>query len=280
MQRLNQIISWWGMGSGGDASRRHTQWIQPDTGWAGFVDRQIQPLRALGVNRFWLHTPMGHAGVVRNFPPVGDTNIRFDQLLEAREKPSLRWLTRGFAKAWLPLTRADVQVVAYLGTLPGAPEFDDLARGRQRDFFDRLTKSIRPFLDAGCDLALDSSVLSKPGHYVYEFVQLLKSRGIRTYIESMPRVDAPHWFGADIVSSEEQFQAASNPGNQHILAPPERLTGEIVRGFWSAVNRQKYADHRAWYRAEIPAALARGHSVCLGLVHFLNAGGRLNELAG
>lgn len=278
MDRLDQIISWWGIGSGGDASRRHTQWIEPDDGWPGFVERRILPLRGLGVRRFWLHTPMGHSGVMRNQPVVGDTLIRFDQWLEAREKPSLGWLTRDFAKAWLPMTRGGVQVVAYLGTLPGAPEFGDLLRGRQRDYFDRLTKSLRPFLDAGCDLALDSAVLSQPGDSVYELVQLLNSRGVRTYIESMPRVDAPHWFGADIVSSEEQFQAASHPGNQHILAPPERLTGELVRGFWSAVDRQKYSDHRAWYRAEIPAALERGHSVCLALIHFLNAGGKLSEL--
>src|SRR5262249_27718893 len=162
-----------------------------------------------GVQRFWLHTPMGHSGERRSFPPVGDTLIRFDQFLEAREKPSLGWLTRGFARAWQPLTRAGVQVVVYLGTLPGAPEFNDRLRGRQRDYFDRLARSIRPFLDAGCDLALDSSVLSQPGDSVYEFIQLLKSRGIRTYVESMPRVDAQHWFAADIVSSEEQFQAAS-----------------------------------------------------------------------
>lgn len=278
MQRLEQLVSWWGIGSGGDASRRHAQWIHPESGWAGFVEKHIRPVRALGIQRFWLHTPMGHSGVTRSFAPVGKSGIRFDQLLEAREKTSLRWLTQGFAKAWLPLTRANVQVVAYLGTLHGAPEFDDLARGRQRDFFDRLTQSIRPFLDAGCDLAIDSSVLSMPGHYVYEFVRLLKSRGVRVYIESMPRVEATWWYDADIITSEEQFQAASNPGNQHILAPPERLTGEVVRGFWSAVNRQKYADYRMWYQAEIPAALARGHSVCLAMAHFLSAGGTLDDL--
>lgn len=279
MRYLNQVISWWGIGSGGDPTRRHTQWIQPQTGWSGFVERHVRPIRELGVKRFWLHTPMGHSGVVRDQPPIGKTGIRFDQWLEAREKPSLAWLTKGFARAWLPLTRDNVQVVAYLGTLHGAPEFDDLLRGRQRDFFDRLARSIRPFLDAGCDLALDSALLSPPGHYVYELVQLLKSRGIRVYIESMPRVDAPHWFGADIVSSEEQFQAASNPANQHLLCPPEKLTGQIVRGFWNPPDRQRYTDFRAYYRAVIPPALARGHSVCLAMAHFLAAGGTLNELA-
>lgn len=279
MDKLKQIISWWGIGSGGDASRRHVQWVEPNDGWQGFVARRIQPLREQGVRRFWLHTPMGHAGVLRSFPPAGDTLIRFDQYVEAREKTSFRWLTRGFAEAWLPLTRAGVQVVAYLGTLQGAPEFDDRQRGAQRDFLDRTARSLRPFLAAGCDLAIDSAVLARPGDYTYELVRLLRARGVRTYVESMPRVDAPHWFDADIVSSEEQYQAATRAGNQHVLAPPEKLTGEVVRGFWSAVNRQQYADHRAWYRAEIPAALARGHSVCLALVHFLNAGGKLSELA-
>lgn len=137
--------------------------------------------------------------------------------------------------------------------------------------------SIAPLLDARCSIALDTSIYSRPGHYVYDLAQFLKGAGYKYYIEPTPLVDGQHWFSSSYVVSNEQWANVINPGNQGTLAAPSKLTGEIIRG-WFTARPFNYPSVRAWYHATVPPALAQGHTCCVPLNTFFSTGGTIPEL--
>lgn len=279
MASINQIVCSYGIGAGNDASRRFVQYVWPARGWKGFVDDYITPMINLGLRRFLLWMPHGVEVTPRN-QLIGNvwrsTNLRYDAWRLARQNASLSWLTTGFAESFYPLTTSGIEIIAYVGTLHGAPEFDSLPSGQAK--WD-AAMAVAPILDARCSLALDTSICSKPGHYVYDLAQLLKNCGYKYYIEPTPYVDGQQWFSSPCIVSDEQWTAVSNPANWNTLAAPSKLTGEIIRG-WFGTRPAIYPTVREWYDWTVPPALALGHTCCLPLTTYLNYGGTLQELLG
>ncbi len=276
MASLNDIICYYGIGSGSDASCRFVQWITPTRGWAGFVTDCITPMMDRGFRRFMLWMPHGRESTTRNQlagNTWGATNLRFDAWRVAQQNADLSWYTTGFTEAISPLTAAGVEIIAYVGMLHGAPEFDALPSGQAKW---EACMSIAPFLDARCSIALDTAIFSQPGHYVHDLAQFLKSAGYKYYIEPTPLVDGQHWFSSSCVVSDAQWSNVINPAFHGTLAAPSKLTGEIVRGWFG--ERPIFPSVRAWYRATVPPALAQGHTCCLPLNIFFATGGTIEEL--
>ncbi|MBL9122766.1 MAG: hypothetical protein JNG90_03980 [Planctomycetaceae bacterium] len=277
MSKAHRIIGYFGISSGSDSSRRYVQFVTPQTGWQGFVNTQLKPIIAQGVRRFLLWMPHGREARPRK-QLMGnrwvETSLRFDAYSLARKSTANNWFTQGFAEAIYPITQAGVEIIAYVGTLHGAPEFDSLSAGQAKW---EAMKAIAPLIDARCSIALDTSIYSKPGHYVYDFAQMLKQSGYKYYIEPTPHVDGPHWFNSPCVVSNDQWTAVNKPGNQYILAAPSKLKGEIIRG-WFEAKPNVYPNFRQWYNWTVPQALAEGHSCCLALAAYIRDGGRVSEL--
>lgn len=277
MSKINQIVCYFGIGAGSDASRRFMQFVQPSTGWAGFVTNHIRPMIDRGVRRFLLWMPFGREATTRT-QLMGSrwvaTRLRYDAYDVARKNPANDWFTKGFVEAIYPITRSGVEVIAYLGTLHGAPEFESLSPSQAKW---EAIMAIAPLIDARCSIALDTAINSYPGHLVYDLVQLLKVAGIKGYIEPTPHVTGQHWFNTSCVVSDAQWAAVSRPGNQHILAAPSLLKGEIIRG-WFGAKPTLYPTHREWFNWTVPHAMMQGHTCCLPLTDYVRVGGKVSDL--
>ncbi len=275
MAKIDQIICYYGIGSGSDASRRYVQFVQPSSGWRGFVENELKPIIAMGVRRFMLWMPHGRETKIRS-QLMGnwriDTNLRFDAYNVARQNVNNNWYTQGFAEAIYPITQQGVEVIAYVGALHGAPEFDALPTGQAKW---EAMKAIAPLLDARCSIAFDTAIFSRPGHYVYDLAQSLKQSGYKYYIEPTPHNDQQHWFSSSCVVSDTQWTNVVNPSS--ILAPASKLTGEIVRG-WFSEKPKFYPTFREWYNWTVPTAIAQGHSCALALPMYFRFGGSVPEL--
>jgi hypothetical protein len=274
---LNRIISFWGIGSGGNPDVRYTQFIESKRGWRGFVNRaDFQDQLNAGVCRFVLHSPFGREKDVRWQTVNGekyDTIYRFDAY-QAALQSKLVWLTNGFAEAIKPIVDQGCQVIVYLGSLAGALEYELVSGSERRKW---LEGCLKPFKEAGCDYAIDTACRAPLGHYCNDIAEEMRGAGRRVYCESMPRAEADQWCLGDVMSSEEQYQAALNDKTHQALCDPKRIVGELVRGMWQPAP-PPYKNYVDYYQAVVPKALADGHSVCLQVRHFLAQGGKLEGL--
>jgi hypothetical protein len=132
-------------------------------------------------------------------------------------------------------------------------------------------------LDARCSIAFDTSNRIPTGHYAFNLIALLRYFGYRCYIEASPMADGQHWFDTPCIVSEDQWANVINPFNWNVLAAPNLLTGEIVRG-WFGTPPGGYLNVAQWYQATVPAPLAEGHTCCLPLKWYLALGGTIADL--
>lgn len=273
---LKRIVSLYTMhSSSADPSGRGIQLglVEPTRGWQGFVDKFIAPDIKLGITRFALWMPFGHEVAPRKQTVNGetfDTNLRFDQYQQAT-KAGLDWLTETFEDAIRPLTEAGCQVIAYMGTLPGAPEYE-----RERWYRERwIDECLKPFRDANCDLAFDSAVACPPSHYVSTLFTLLRINypGLTCYAESIPTPANPHWIERNIVATEGVYQQAINSTFRKYRVDPATIKGELIRLFddIGSTNKQ-FTTYPDWYQAKIPAALADGHTVACYSKYLVKSG--------
>lgn len=274
---VDRLISFWGIGAGSDTSRRRMQWVTPEGGWPAFVATHLVPQMKLGIRRFLLWMPFGQDELRQQ--TVGgvtfETRVRFDQYLLARSRGPA-WMTDRFAESIAYITREGCQVIAYCGTLPGAPEYE-----HERWYRDEwIDACLQPFKRGNCDLALDTIVRSPPGHYGTRLVRELRCRhpGLKVYAESMPLAAQPHWAQGDVISVEAQYQHAASPANRQTLVDPAKIIGELVR---MLTDRPAGGNGwRPWYRAAVPRVLGDGHTACVYLQHYLAEHGTLEELVG
>lgn len=279
---MGKLYGGWFIASGSSSAVRGVQWLDPAKGWRGFVENRLRPQINLGQRDFLLHCPFGRDDPARQ-QPVGGKSIqtlyRFDQYLVARQHA---WLTDGFVEAIRPLTEAGSQIVIYLGTLIGAPEFDLSQRGT-RAVWRRLVDSLAPVIEAGCDLAIDTLPFVREGDLAYELVRWLRSLGVRVYAEPTPQQGFEAWAASDLIVDYQQWQNVLNPQYWKPSAsfagfvPPAELSGEVVIGVWGA-KPAKYVSYATWYRDVVPPLLAEGRSVVANLTHYFAAGGKLEEL--
>ena len=212
--------------SSDDAAVRRVGWNLPRSDWFDFVRLQVRPLMRRGLRRFNLHNPFG---------TLPEEPMQFDQYLHARDA-GLHWLTEDFAEAWQPVLNdpdyPDVEVIAYLGKIEGDPDFDALADEPER-WLARALLSVQAPLKAGMSVAFDSAAVTDEDSPTYRFASLLRSLGVKVYIEPRPDADKPHWHDYPIVTADEHWQR-SDParygdyGADH-KATNQQLTAEVVR---------------------------------------------------
>lgn len=274
---IKRIVSYWGIASGGDDTVRYVQFLTKKTGWRGFVNhRDFQAQLDAGITRFLLWMPFGREKEMRKQTVAGhtfDTLLRFDAYQQA-VAANLPWLTENFVEQFRPLTDKGIQIIAYMGSLAGSPEFEVESGIVRRQWLDA---SIDPFEDAQCDYAFDTAVRAPIGHYCTNIAAGLRRKGTRVYCEAMPMQAYPHWLQGDVMSSEEQYQAACVPGNRGILCDPKEIVGELVRGVWNPPP-PPFKNFAEYYRAVVPEILKAGHTACIQARHYLLQGGKLEEL--
>lgn len=278
---IDRIVSFFGIGSGSAAHfPRQVQFVSEKTGWRGFVDQYLAPQRALGIKRFLLWMPFGQDTIVdhRLLGKDRPSRVRFDQFLQAK-RAGMTWLTECFGGAIRPLVAEGCQVIAYTGTFADALEW---SRMNWLDRAEYVHGSLLPFLEAGCDVAIDTSVAFPDWHPLVEVAEWLRARGVKVYCESMPVSRNPYWGTCGVTATESMYLAARN--DPAFVAPP-KIAGEIVRGFWGPPpapwNADGKLDWAGWYKAKVPQALKDDggkHSVCLQLRAYLNQGGKIEEL--
>ncbi len=212
--------------SSDDAEVRRVGWNLPRSDWHDFVRLQVRPLMRRGLRRFDLHNPFG---------TLPDEPMQFDQYLHAKDA-GLTWLTDDFADAWQPVLNdpdyPSVEVIAYLGKIEDDPDFEALADQPER-WLARALLSVQAPLRAGMSIGFDSAAVTEEDSPTYRFASLLRSLGVKVYIEPRPDADKPHWHGYPIVTANEHWQR-SDPdvygkyGADH-KATNQQLTGEVVR---------------------------------------------------
>ena len=254
------VVSWHMVGrTGGPAERMQVSSAYfPDSGWNSFIRFNIQPLLDGGVRRFMIHNPFGtRQGEV----------MEFDQFLHAREA-GLRHLTEGFVEAWRPIVRGDrtqgepVEVIAYLGAMIADPEFEAIkAEGGEAAharFIERADASIRPALEAGMTIGFDSSGYLPEDSWEFRYIQGIRDRGVRVYIEARPKKHLTHLLGLPVISTNIWWETSDpegeSPAQFRHLAKNGDVTGEHVI---------IVADPRpaAAHRARIGHYLAEGETV-------------------
>lgn len=279
MKPIERIIAAWFISSGPETNPRMLQWIKPESGWAGFVKTYVEPVLSQGIKRIWLHGPFGREGMrTLKFSDgaSGPSNYRLDEYLCSKHA-GLEWNYEGFVETFKPLTKAGIEVIAYLGTAEGQPEFEDMNKYAQKKFFQRLTDSLAPILDSGCSLSIDSSSRASSGSWLLNHMSTLKARGIRVIVEAIPTLKNTELHKWDMVCCDTHWPNVVN--NPQIYPKVEDLGGEVVRMICSGKPAQ-YATHKEWYLDVIPKTLAEGakYSIAANLSHFLNAGGKIQEL--
>jgi hypothetical protein len=202
------------------AADREIGWNIPEYGWGWYVTHRFADLQDLGAQRVLLHNPFGS----KPFEPY----YQFDQYLEALENPNPN-LTQGFAEAWRPITDAGTEVIAYLGKLPGDPDFENLTDFNQ--YMDRVMRSIDPILRAGMSIGLDAPVIAGVTSRTWMVVEALRNSGVRVYAENRPEATSTWWHDVNGVYYNDGYISSSpaiNPG-MWWAATNDMLRGEIVR---------------------------------------------------
>lgn len=265
----DRVVSWLTIGgSTPDRSTRCVGWNIKRAGWRGFVKKVIDPQIAWGCRRFVLHNPFGA------FP---DEDMQFDQYIHASEA-GLGWLCNGFVEAWRPVTQGGaggpIEVICYLGKLREDPDFQVLLdRGNHQLWLERAWDSMRPALDAGMSIGLDSSAPAGKDDPVFKLAELLTSLGVKVYIEARPPRANTHWFNYPVIC-EESFWHRSNPA-EHLdsavwAARNDQLQGEIIR----IITRVKQAEQPFKARS----VLAEGHTAAVYVLAMIREGVTLDSL--
>lgn len=275
--KIDKLIAQWMISSGGDLINRQIQFVNDKTGWQGFVEYYVRPVLNQGIKRLWLHGPFGKDGsrtLTFSDGAKGVSDYRFDEYLESLKR-GFDWDTDDFVDEIRPLTQNGIEVICYLGTLDGTYEFE----GKDvKKFLNHFTESLAPILDSGCSLSIDSSCRAKEGSWPHHAMALLKAKGVKLYIESVPLLTAPHLQHWDMVCCDTHWPNVVN--NPNLYPKPTDLGGDVVRMLCSA-KPDKYPTYKEWYLDLIPKMLNEDngkYSVCANLTHYLNAGGTVAEL--
>ena len=223
----DRVVAFLAIGNSDDnPDTRQVGWGLPQSDWYVYVRTQVRPLMRRGVRRFNLHNPFG---------TLPGEPMQFDQYVHAKDA-GLYWLTDDFAEAWRPVLNdpdyPGVEVIAYLGKIEGDPDFDALA-DRPEQWLARALLSVQAPLKAGMSIGLDSAAVTAEGSPTYRFASLLRSLGVKVYIEPRPDADKPHWHDYPIIVTDHYWQRSDparygDAGAGH-KAANEELSGEVIR---------------------------------------------------
>lgn len=246
-----------------DAADRRVGWNLKAEGWAGYVEQNVKPQITWGCQRFYLSNPFG---------ALEPELMQFDQYLHAKAgiegvHPPLPWLTEGFVEAWKPITDQGVEVICYLGSMQGDPDFDDATPAGK---LDRFNRSIQPALQAGMAIGFDASVLYPDGSFYARAVELVKSTGVRVYVEARPgKVNV--WTHDENVICINSTWLKDDPAlvPNTWAVPTDQLTGEIVR---IVDDRGTSWARHDWQLPQTRQILRDGHTAAAPVGFFIEHG--------
>lgn len=190
-------------GSGDNDAMRcvgdHIRRLFDPNGWASYAAARIPPKLHGFPHLLW------SAGGITST----EGEVQFDQWLHAKTA-GLSWLANdaGFVKAIKPLTDAGTRVIAYVGHLTTNDKNFKPSPGRIDAVKRRITDSIAPFLDAGCEIAIDAAGPDGRGHLSHAEADQLTALGVTVWKEARPHRGQETWpYG--IIG--EQFYHRSDP---------------------------------------------------------------------
>ncbi len=215
-------------------------------GWQGYVNRVAKPaveaMRAAGYKpRLVVHNPFG---------ALPGKRMAFDQLLAARGHRTRPELARGFVEAWQPFLRdnPDVEVIGYLGAIPGDPDFDPAHASADKIQW-RLWASAQPILASGMSLALDASAGAESDSVTAAYARLVRASGVEVWIEARPTQE--HWAGWPVISEARYFRRSDperHPDAKALGNLPNDQLGRtmIIIGWHTPAERKQLAlEHAA-----------------------------------
>ena len=264
-----RIIQWETIGgSNNDDSKRRVGWSIDTQGWQGYVNTRVAQLRALGMKRLFLHNPFG----TRSDEPY----FQFDQYIHAQEA-GLTWLTEGFTQAIKPLVDSGIEVICYIGKLHGDPDFDNLTDLDQ--YMDRVMRSLRPMIDAGCSIGLDSIVGAENTTRAYMVAEILRNSGIRVYAENRPPKAYTWWHDFGGVYYNEGYVNDTPENNPALFwaAPNSMLRGEKLRYTNKAPPGYGYFQV-GWRGAQVISIVADGGTAATDFVTLMAEGMSLQSM--
>ena len=296
-----KLLAYCGIGNGATTEanpRAINPGTLPDCDWGKFWEGQ-QTLADSGLKRWVLWMPFGRDDTKEFKALYGETGFRPQWFVDRLGKPSLfgsnlRIDQYSLAKAdtrykrlidtW-PATQLflagddEREVICYLGTVIGAPEFDANTASVE-SLTKRMDAELAPYIDAGCSLAFDASALLTKEHWFFGYMQTLKARGVRVYIEAWPYHGYDHLTSEHAIATTDMLKnykpGAYGPGG---FMDPKLMTGE--RQAWLVQHPPEGTKIVDWYKQIIPAMLADESidSVACYAGWYVKEGGKLEELS-
>ncbi|MDX2146015.1 MAG: hypothetical protein SFZ23_00705 [Planctomycetota bacterium] len=248
-----RLIAWFIIGNSSSEERdRRIGWDLKRIGWHGFVRTWAEPAIQLGFPAIQLHNPGG---------TLAGEEMQPDQFVSAQEA-GMDWITRDFVSAWKPIT-ARVQVIAYMGMLPGHERMEALLDRKDHvGFLRTLTDAYQIPLEANMGIAFDALHDVNERDWPLQVYRLFTSMGVPTWVETAPNVRDTVLYDANfqIVNYVlERAQANKEPW----LAPLDKLTGEKIVLLAEPPKGQTWKDWRKWLGPYVARWLDEGWSVAL-----------------
>lgn len=259
---IENLIFFWGIGSGRAPAIRNTGWNIARDGWQQFVDQWIKPMIDLGVRRFQLHNPFG--------TDLGEP-MEMDQAIEAEQR-GLRGLLDDFVSAWRPITASgQVEVISYLGLFDVDMRRLQTGQYSKDDFLETFWKCFRLPLDAGMSLGWDALHYNGVGERDtwYLMYRLIQSLGVKCYIEPWPHRLRPHLWDCNHESTVQVWRNMVRDPNRwpSWAAPREVCTGEacVIMNSPDATQGHTWQNGDTWQPQWCREIMAQGMTPIVGL---------------
>lgn len=283
----NKLVAYIGIGNANitaDNPRGINRGNIPGDDWVAFWKSQ-QPLVDQGLKRWAIWQPFGRNQLRNQWFRDGETfvqretNLCVEQFTLARAA-GYQMLCDTFVEATKAFLQADKEreVIAYLGTLIGAPEWDanyesvESLRGR-------LIAELQPYLEAGCSLAFDATASLAANHWFYDFLKALKVSA-SVYIEAWPLAVAPHLSNLNCIALSEQLLNYKPETIGSTFLNPAQITGERQAWLVNHLPSDWPKGYAAWCKKIVPAMLADPSIDSVGFyaMHYVKDGGQLDCL--
>jgi len=202
---MNSIVLRYAIGwTGRDPEKRYVGIISPEKPWPVFIEdvvmKDIEWLKGKVKPRVQFHNPFG---VVAQWPTMRATQYR-DAV-----RAKLLWLAYSFQAPIKKLVKQGVEVISYLGSPVIDPYYISLINNPYSNTQDNIVRelwiSYKASINAGCSIGFDASQKCGPDHYQFHFMKMLKSLGVRTYIEATPQIGSGHLWSWDSIIRETTF---------------------------------------------------------------------------
>lgn len=257
-----QLLAFHPMASQGNDVPMHSTLGRLGMSWQEYRIAKIHPQMEWGLRAFCFHLPHGKPD------PPGP--MAFDAYLMARKR-KMPW-AKGFTKAVKPLVKDGIRVIVYMGSLRETPRMAELREKPYGDdgWIDTFAHSIRPYVNAGCEIAFDAAAhwpVDGPEHC---FVRGLRNLGTPVHIEG-PEYDGAgtgdfdgHLRDLPLIMNHQQLHGNTIPKPKWRDDPtlyPKITT--LLDGHSKPSDASGSADADKWAPPLVRKDLAAGYDCCL-----------------